>query len=136
MVGYTDRTFKALEKAVDGAVTRQQAISHNLSNINTPGYKRMQVSFEDQLRQILLQQRPRLPLKTTREKHINNLPDLNFKPQITRDNSQQMRPDQNNVNVENEMVDMVKNGFYLNAVINQLNKRLAIIKYIDSDGRR
>lgn len=35
--------------ALDAAAMRQQAIAHNIANANTPGYRRMSVSFERQL---------------------------------------------------------------------------------------
>lgn len=38
-----------LSKAMDAYELRQKAIASNVANIDTPGYKRMEVSFEDQL---------------------------------------------------------------------------------------
>ncbi len=40
---------RLLTAALDGLAARQRAISANLANSSTPGYKRMTVSFEDQL---------------------------------------------------------------------------------------
>ncbi|HSW24914.1 MAG TPA: flagellar basal body rod protein FlgB [Burkholderiaceae bacterium] len=42
-------TTTALTLALDAASLRQQAISTNIANVNTPGYAPMAVSFEDQL---------------------------------------------------------------------------------------
>ena len=42
-------TFVASTRALDAYALRHQAISNNLANINTPGYKRQTVRFEDQL---------------------------------------------------------------------------------------
>jgi len=39
--------------ALNASVMRHDAIANNIANINTPGYKPMQVSFEDQLRGIM-----------------------------------------------------------------------------------
>jgi flagellar basal-body rod protein FlgB len=38
-----------LEKALQGILMRQQAISHNIANQNTPGYRAREVKFEDTL---------------------------------------------------------------------------------------
>jgi flagellar basal-body rod protein FlgB len=42
---------KLLEKAMDAYAMRQKAIASNVSNIDTPGYKRLEVSFEDKLQE-------------------------------------------------------------------------------------
>jgi flagellar basal-body rod protein FlgB len=46
-----DTTY--LEKALDAASLRQQVISSNISNINTPGYQGQQVQFEGHLREAM-----------------------------------------------------------------------------------
>jgi flagellar basal-body rod protein FlgB len=40
---------KLMGKALDAYNMRQKAIASNVSNIDTPGYKRLEVSFEEQL---------------------------------------------------------------------------------------
>jgi flagellar basal-body rod protein FlgB len=42
-------SIRLLTAALDGLAARQRAISANIANASTPGYKRMTVSFEDQL---------------------------------------------------------------------------------------
>jgi flagellar basal-body rod protein FlgB len=46
----SDVVTTALGVAIDGLATRQQAISSNLANVETPGYLAREVSFEDSLR--------------------------------------------------------------------------------------
>lgn len=38
-----------LKKALDAYALRQKAIASNVANIDTPGYKRLEVNFEDAL---------------------------------------------------------------------------------------
>lgn len=40
---------KLVAAALNASVMRHDAIANNIANINTPGYKPLQVSFEDQL---------------------------------------------------------------------------------------
>ena len=40
-------------KALDASTLRAKAIAENLANVQTPGYKRKEVSFEDQLQNAL-----------------------------------------------------------------------------------
>lgn len=72
-------------------------------------------------------------MRTTREKHIG-LP-LREDFAVRRDLASPLRADGNNVDLENEMNLMVKNDIYFNAVLNQLNKKIAVLKYVISDGR-
>jgi len=134
-MGFDNRIMRGLEMSLEGAVTRQRAVAHNMSNVNTPGFKRLQVNFEDELKNALLGYNGKLYLKTTKSKHISNKTDK-FEPEISRDNSMGSRADGNNVDIDKEMISMVKNNIYYNTAINQLNKRIAMMKYIASDGRR
>lgn len=42
-----------LEKALDAAALRQQVISNNIANVNTPGYDNQRVVFESHLREVM-----------------------------------------------------------------------------------
>lgn len=45
-----DNTFNFIKKGLDVATLREKAISNNLANINTKGYKKFQVVFEENLK--------------------------------------------------------------------------------------
>ena len=45
-----DPTIRVMGAAIDGLDARQQAITTNLANVETPGYLAREVSFEDSLR--------------------------------------------------------------------------------------
>lgn len=57
-----------LERTLDAAMLRSRVISNNLANVTTPGYRRVEVSFEDELRNAL--DRTRLQGARTDEKHL------------------------------------------------------------------
>ena len=40
-----DTTQLALERAIEGAALRHEALADNLANANTPGYQRVDVDF-------------------------------------------------------------------------------------------
>ncbi len=42
-----------LQKGLDTYALRQQATAHNIANVNTHGFRRMEVKFEDELRKAL-----------------------------------------------------------------------------------
>jgi flagellar basal-body rod protein FlgB len=122
-----EHVFQVMEASLNGSTARQSIIAHNISNINTPGFKRFLTNFEDQLNNP-----SNLPLKITNSNHIgNNESEIG----VERDTSPGLRADGNNVDLEKEMTAMVKNDIYFNAVLNQLNKKIAMQKYVLSDGK-
>ena len=48
-MGLFDTTQIALERAMSGSMARQQALSQNIANANTPGYQRVDVDFHSAL---------------------------------------------------------------------------------------
>ena len=48
-----DASFKVISKMLDGCAARHKAIAANLANAETPGYRRVEVRFEEQLAKAL-----------------------------------------------------------------------------------
>lgn len=115
-----------LEKALDASWLRNEAISNNISNVDTPNYKRQVVEFEDFLSDAL--DNKKLKLKTTKEKHIaRNFDDV--KINIHTDNSQNtMRLDGNNVDIDQEMALLAKNTIYYQSISRRISGKLNTIK--------
>ena len=88
-------TFVATTRALDAASLRQQVIANNLANVNTPGYKKQQVQFEDSLAHALT--------------HKGSGEIDAVRPQVVTVNSTSERQDGNNVDMESEMVDLAGN---------------------------
>lgn len=114
-----------LRKGLDASSLRSKAISNNIANINTKGYKRQYVSFEESLKQNM----DDLNLKTDDDKHIQDGSEYGEVKTET-DNSSSMREDGNNVDVDNEMVNQAANTLMYNALITQANSRLAMERYV------
>lgn len=129
-------TIMALVKNLDGAAARQRAIASNVANIDTPNYKRLVVQFEDQLQKALMT-KGELTLWKTHPGHISNLPELGqVRPEVVRDESATMRTDGNNVDVEQEMIELAANTLNYQVSSQQLNSRLAMLRYAINEGRR
>ena len=45
--------INVLDRAADASWTRESAIANNVANVDTPGYKRQDVAFEDILKREL-----------------------------------------------------------------------------------
>src|SRR3990172_10594125 len=50
---YEQTNLPLLHKGLDTYALRKKASAHNIANANTYGYRRMEVKFEDELRQAL-----------------------------------------------------------------------------------
>ena len=121
--------YTLLQKGLDASQARSSATAENISNINTKGYKRKYVTFEENLKKSM----DDLELKTDDEKHMKIDSDYGS-VELETDNSTSMREDGNNVDIDNEMVNQSANALMYNALVTQINSRLAMKQYV-IDGR-
>jgi flagellar basal-body rod protein FlgB len=86
-------------KLLDGAVLRQEAIASNIANVETPGYRRLDVAadFASQLR-------AKLESGTLAQNKDSLTPSLIEDP-----HARTLRPDGNTVEIERELLEMNKN---------------------------
>ena len=97
--------INVLDKAMDASWIRHDAISNNLSNADTPGYKRQDVDFETQLAKALHSSR-----YTSVDAKVHNLKLSHLYPIIHTDYSgYSYRLDGNNVDPDTEAVYLAKN---------------------------
>ncbi len=111
MAGIYNSSFDFLGKAMDSTVLRHKVISQNIANVDTPGYKRREVLFEDFLASAMGNPE-KLPLKITDSKHISNIPtELNqVDPKVVQIEDTSITNDGNNVDVDRENAIMSENG--------------------------
>jgi flagellar basal-body rod protein FlgB len=91
--------YLAAKKQLDAIALRQDAIASNIANLETPGYKRLDVApaFNSELERACAARDP------------GQIAALN--PQIAVDpNAAAVSPDGNTVNLESEMLEMNKNS--------------------------
>ncbi|GAA0724190.1 flagellar basal body rod protein FlgB [Clostridium malenominatum] len=117
--------YNLFKKALDASTERGKIISNNIANVNTANYKRNYVVFEENLKNAT----GALEMKRTRESHIDvNSPKNEI--EVKKDETSSMRQDGNNVNVDLEKVNQAANTLMYNALINGLNNRLSMKRYI------
>lgn len=124
-----------LEQAISAASVRHKVIADNIANVNTPGFKRSEVRFEDVLRETM-ESNTKLAMSSTNKKHIVQSAPVSTAPQIHVLNENSVRSDGNNVDIEVEMANMAKNTIYYDASIQQLNRYFTTIKSAINEGRR
>lgn len=116
------KTVDYLHRALQGAWQRNSAIASNIANYNTPGYKRIDVRFQDALRSELGIDR----LRTTHEKHIASASEL-YHREFT-EYGTRYRVDGNNVDINVENAELAKNSVYFQFLIDEVNSQFQRLK--------
>lgn len=115
-----------LDKAADASWMRQEAISNNIANVNTPGYKRQDVAFEDILQEAISNSRYR----STDEK-VANLSKADLRIRSYTDSSGfSYRLDGNNVDIDTENAALARNQLKYNALVDSINHEFSMIKAV------
>lgn len=127
---------KVLEKALDAAWLKNEAISNNIANVNTPGYKKSYVRFEEQLAGAAAEFQTGSLKKNKNFLPIGNDTREIPAPEVLQDTFTSARQDGNNVDIDVEMAELAKNTIKYNALITQISKQFGNIKMVISEGRR
>ncbi len=123
---FSDVSSVTAKAALDGLSMRQQAISRNLANIDTPGYQAETVDFQETLAR-MVDDDTLLPLTTTHEAHLTTAEsEPPFSVSLRPGGS--YRADQNNVDVDVEMADMSEAGIQYQAISQAVSKKLMLLK--------
>lgn len=108
----TTGKIELLTRLLDAAVLRQNVVAQNVANVNTPGYRIMEVSFEDTLRDAM-----------SGTDWRDRLPDV--QPEVTVSERAMERADGNSVDIDLEMARLQKNGIYFQVYTQMMANELA-----------
>lgn len=129
-------TLDALAKALQAASLRQEAIAQNMANVDTPGYKAVEVSFEEQLTRSL-SKKAAVKMKTTHPAHLTRTPSVSdIDPVVVRRTGTSARADGNNVDPEAEMAELAANQLMYSTLTRLVSEKYSLIKYAISEGKR
>ena len=129
---FNTTTINLLEKAMNGGVLRHSILTDNLANVNTPGFKKSDVSFRSTLDSVLVST---LQLKTTKSKHLK-AGEVKSEPAVVRFPETSLRNDGNNVDIDMELASLAENTLYLNSLTQFLSAQLGLLRQSISEGRR
>ncbi len=121
------KTQFILNKALQAETMRFTVISDNIANVNTPNFKRSDVTFESQLQRALESENP-YPFKASRthEKHIPFYQPIDYRtvsPKVNLEYNTVNRNDKNNVDIDKELVDAAKSTMRFNAYSSLLSRQ-------------
>lgn len=118
--------INVLNRAADAAWQRNEAISNNIANVDTPGYKRQDVAFESVLQQALGNNR----YQSMDDKVANvNLSRLRGRAYVDYANYS-YRLDGNNVDIENENVMLAENKLKYQGLISSINQEFTNLQTV------
>ncbi len=118
--------INVLNRAADAAWQRNEAISNNIANVDTPGYKRQDVAFESVLQKALGNNR----YESMDEKVGNiNLSRLRGRAYVDYANYS-YRLDGNNVDIENENVMLAENQLKYQGLISSINQEFTNLQTV------
>lgn len=110
----TPSQFDLLSKLVDVTLVRHDVLSQNVANVNTPGYKALEVSFDDSLLRHLQQHG---------EQGVGHL-----QPVVAENPLAPARMDGNTVDIDREMMLLNKNTLLNNTYLQILGTKNAMMR--------
>ncbi len=110
--------INVLDKAADAAAFRNELISNNIANQDTPDYKRQDIDFEGQLTKALKRSK-----YTSIDAKVSNLHMKRLEPkQFTDYANYSYRLDGNNVDPEQEQIMLAANQLKYQGLMNSLTQ--------------
>jgi flagellar basal-body rod protein FlgB len=125
MINPSDATlFPGVEDLLSWTSKRQQALAANIANMDTPGYRAKDYSFDEQMATI--------ELASTSSKHIAPLEDAN-RAQVYEVGTK-IKENGNNVDLEREMKEITKNALQYITLVQYLNQKIKTLRTAISEG--
>lgn len=143
-----NKTIDVASLALDGLMKKHRALSGNIANAEVAGYQRQDVTFEDQLNDILDKEYEQEAYKSANSKIMPTDPQTifmskqmssvtsakkleaqqaygSFNPVVASDNSPAVSADGSNVSVEKEMIELAKNTTKYTVLSESLARKLS-----------
>ncbi len=124
MIG--DRMFPGIESLLTWTSKRQQALGANVANMDTPGYRAKDFSFEEAL--------TNLQVSTTSGEHIAPADD-NAHARMFEVNST-VKENGNSVDLERELTEITKNALQYITLVQYLNQKIRTLRSSINEGGR
>lgn len=118
----SSNTALMLQKSMDFLWTKQSCILDNISNVETPGYKVKYATFEESLRQAV--QSAAGQGAAGREIRAS----IQETPITVQQAEESTRLDENGVNVTEQMVELARNGYQMQYVMDAINSDFTLLR--------
>jgi flagellar basal-body rod protein FlgB len=113
-----------LDKAADASWKRNEVISNNIANVDTPGYKRKDIQFESYLHSALLGD-------NSLDKRVDDIDLDKLDASVYTDYaSMSYRLDGNNVDIDTESANLAENQIRYYALLDSMTQEFSRIKTV------
>ena len=119
-----------LNKAADVSWKRNEVLNNNIANVDTPGYKRQDVTFSTYLETELNSTKGNNRLKTLTKRPEDMDADGVYYNVYTDYGNMSYRLDGNNVDIETENVELASNQLLYNGLIDSMSAEFGRIKTV------
>ncbi|MGJ9381403.1 flagellar basal body rod protein FlgB [Salipaludibacillus neizhouensis] len=127
-------TTQLLETALSSSMTRQNTISQNIANVDTPNYKAKKTVFSHQLNEAMSNQQLSAHRTDERHNHFGGTVNNDAAKVVERTNTT-YNHNGNNVDIDQEMSELAKNQIYYNVLVDRMNGRFSSIQTVIGHGR-
>lgn len=127
-----DHTFLGLNRALDLTWRRNEAITSNIANTETPLYRAVDLDFGHELDRAFGVSAE--PLTTTNEKHLDVT--SNSGSHLISDLRGMTKPDGNNVDIDIQMGQLAYNSQQYSQAADLMKKKLSMLKGAVREGAR
>jgi flagellar basal-body rod protein FlgB len=132
------KSLNLSQRILGSDVLRKDAIANNIANVDTPHYKRQMVTFESELNRALESEKnPGTPTNLTDSRHIpfDDNKDVNaVQARVQVEFDTNYRNDKNNVDIEKEMADEVKNTLHYQALTSSVGGAIRRLRSVITPG--
>lgn len=132
-----DKTTKGLAASLNMRQLRQNIISSNIANAETPNYHAKKLDFEEALGRALDVDNLR-GVSVTHEDHfpISGSGVSGVRPDVYENPEGAINNDGNTVDLEREMSNLSDNNLLYKSALQLINKKMAALKYAATEGGR
>jgi flagellar basal-body rod protein FlgB len=125
-----DKTLQALAAGLKFREMRQEIISSNVANAETPGFKAKRLDFEKALARALdVDGQMQMNIEDTQHFNVGSGGFENLQPESYEDPNGIVSENGNTVDREKEMAMMAQNKIMYDTIVQLMNKKLGLMKY-------
>ena len=118
----SSNTALMLQRSMDFLWTKQSCILDNISNVETPGYKTKYATFQESLRQAIQSASGQGGSNGAIRNAIQET------PVVVQQAEESTRMDENGVNVTEQMVELARNGYQLQYVMDAISSDFSLLR--------
>ncbi|OBZ18389.1 flagellar basal-body rod protein FlgB [Bacillus sp. FJAT-27264] len=124
-------SFQRLQGGIEAANQRQSVLANNVANVDTPNFKRSNVSFESILQQHELGLQSDLNARVTDRRHFQFGSNKIVPASVySTDQTTSMNNNNNNVDVDREMALSAENQLRYNSYVGLMNSQFTMMRSV------